>query len=342
MARTFREVRAQRPAPKGKDVMWLRPTEGGFSLLAWKPEKDAWAPMESVTRWGDIEGRPGPLADEAALGEYVRGVVSGAGVADEVGFDYGGAAEAIRSLPKTLTRAVGGEEALLPSVDAALEAIIAKVWYEPMTLALSGASGGAVKVGDTIPAFKASCSAASAPADAVLTLRAWGEVAMVTAETSFTYNVPSVEASARKSYSVTLTATGSDSDGGAQSVAPRSAAWAAWWPALSWRTAAYSEPSSIPKDATATLLARTSGLGKIFDFDSAGGYYLALPEGVSFTDFGQMQGMNDWGGAPTAAVESKWLNGKVSADYVIYCWDQGFTAGAAAREVTLYGIDTTL
>lgn len=342
MARTFREIRAQQPAPKGKDVMWLRPTDGGFNILAWKPETEEWAPMESVTRWGDIEGAPPPVADEATLERWVRGIVSAAGIADEVGFHYGGAAAAIKALPRTLRRAVGGEEALLPSVDAALEAIISKVWYEPMSLSLTGAAGGAVKVGDTIPAFKALCSASAAPADAELTLRAWGGTAAVTPEASFTFNVPAVEASARKAYSVTLSATGSDSDGRPQSVAPKSITWSAWWPALSWRTASYAAPSSIPRDASALLLTRTAGLGKVFDFDAAGGYYLALPAGVRPTDFGQMQGMNDWGGAPAATVAARWLNGKVSADYTIYCWDQGFTPGAAAQEVRLYGVDTIL
>lgn len=342
MARAFREIRAQQPAPKGKDVMWLRPTDGGFNLLAWKPEAEEWSPMESVTRWGDIEGAPGQLADAATLERWVRGIVSGAGIADEVGFHYGGGAAAIRALPRTLARTVGGEEALLPSVDAALEAIIAKVWYEPMALTLAGAAGGAVKVGDTIPAFKASCAASNAPADAELTLRAWGGVAKVAAEASFEFNVPPVEASARKAYSVTLSATGSDSDGRPQAVAPKSITWTAWWPALSWRAPSYSAPSSIPRDAAALLLTRTSGLGKVFDFDSAGGYYLALPEGVRLADFGQMQGMNDWGGSPTATVAAEWLNGKVSMGYTIYCWDQGFTPGAAAQEVRLYGVDTIL
>lgn len=342
MARTFREIRAQQPAPKGKDVMWLRPTDGGFNILAWKPETEEWAPMESVTKWGDIEGAPPQLADAATLEGWVRGIVSGAGVADEVGFHYGGSAAAIKSLPATLSRTVGGEEALLPSVDAALEAIIAKVWYEPMALSLTGAAGGSVKVGDTIPAFTARCSASSPPPDAELTLRAWGVARAVTAEASFSFNVPAVEASERKAYSVTLSATGSDSDGAPQTVAPKSITWSAWWPALSWRTASYAAPSSIPRDAAVTLLSRTTGLGKVFDFDSAGGYYLALPDGVRPVDLGQMQGMNDWGGAPTATVAAAWLNGKVSARYTIYCWDQGFTPGAAAQEVRLHGVDTIL
>lgn len=341
MARTFREIRAQQPAPKGKDVMWLRPTDGGFNILAWKPETEEWAPMESVTKWGDIEGAPGPLADEASLGEYVRGIVSGAGIADEVGFSYGGSAEAIASLPRTLTRTVGGEEVALPSVDAALEAIIAKVWYEPMTLSLTGAAGGAVKVGDAIPAFKASCSASSAPADAELTLRAWGEVKVRTGEASFTYNVPGLAASERKAYTVQLTATGTDSDGKPQSVAPKSITWSAWWPALYWRTASYSEPSSIPAGASALLLSKTSGLGKVFDFDATAGYYVALPKGVELTDFGQMQGMNDWGQHATK-VAATWRNGDVSKEYVIWCWDQKFTAGTTAQEVRLHGINTTL
>lgn len=341
MARAFREIRAQQPAPKGKDVMWLRPTVGGFSLLAWKPEADAWKPMESVTKWGDIDGVPGPLADGDTLEAYVRGIVLGAGVADEVAFDYGGEAAAIKSLPPTLTREVDGAERRLPSVDAALEAIIAKAWYTPMTLALTGASGGSVKVGDTIPAFTAKCSASSPPADAELTLRAWGEARVNTTETSFTHNVLECAASERKSYTVQLTATGTDSDGAAQSVTPKAITWSAWWPAFYWRTAEYSEPSSIPSGASALLLTKTSGLGKVFDFDRTAGYYLALPDGVEPTDFGQMNGQNDWGIRPEARVATKWLNGKVSKDYVIWCWDENFSGGAS-QEVKLYGVNTIL
>lgn len=153
MARTFREIWAQETKPQTQLVMWLRPTETGFNLMVFKPEQNKWVSLQSVTKWSDIEGMPDFMRDGDTINEYFKSLVSSAGIADEVAFDYGGTVPAITGLDKTLDRELDGETVRLASVDAALEAIIAKVWFEETTVLING-MGGDVYVGDACGPYK--------------------------------------------------------------------------------------------------------------------------------------------------------------------------------------------
>lgn len=153
MARTFREIWAQDTKPATQLVMWLRPTETGFNLMVFKPEQNKWVPLQSVTKWSDIEGMPDFMRDGDTINEYFKKLISSAGIADEVAFDYGGTVPAITGLDRTLDREIGGETVRLASVDAALEAIISKVWFEETTASING-MGGDVYVGDKCGPYK--------------------------------------------------------------------------------------------------------------------------------------------------------------------------------------------
>ncbi len=218
MARTFREIWAQDTKPTTQLVMWLRPTETGFNLMVFKPEQNKWVPLQSVTKWSDIEDMPDFMRDGDTINEYFKSLISSAGIADEVAFSYDGSVPAITGLERTLDREVDGETVRLASVDSALEAIIAKVWFEETTVSITG-MGGDAYVGDACGPYKLNYNVANfhpgagtgvrLDASAGLTVTPSGAVTETKGEATVSIFTPTSQGPK----SVTVTAVTLDSDG---------------------------------------------------------------------------------------------------------------------------------
>lgn len=242
--RIFREIHEKyKDAPTSRGVMWLRPGGGSYWLMVYKPETGEWIELNKTT-WADILDKPFMFETVDAFNSYVDTFVSkwlnGNGMADDIAFRYDGSVPQITSLAKTLAR---GDEAL-PSVDAALERIIAKVWFRPLEATLAGMSGN-VYIGEVTKAYTLAYSvtnlvagegagASISASDAIMSLTTSGAVG----EGSGTVSVASFTPAARKDYAVTLTATCEDSDGnaGGQTVTRRCSV-SAYWPCWAWRAA---------------------------------------------------------------------------------------------------------
>ena len=137
MAKIFREIHARSEKPDTHYVLWLEPTEKSYRFLCFKSEDHKWVPVDYKAEWSEITGMPKEFESLESLKDFINSTL----VADEVGFHYDGSVTAITGLSKDLEReyAWGDETSkeLLPSVDAVLEKIISKVWFEDTTLSLS-------------------------------------------------------------------------------------------------------------------------------------------------------------------------------------------------------------
>lgn len=137
MAKIFREIHARSEKPDTHFVLWLEPTEKSYRFLCFKSEENKWVAVDYKAEWSEITGMPKEFESLESLKEFINSTL----VADEVGFHYDGSVPAITGLAKDLEReyAWGDETSkeLLPSVDAVLEKIISKVWFEDTTVSLS-------------------------------------------------------------------------------------------------------------------------------------------------------------------------------------------------------------
>lgn len=241
MTRVFRETHERLLPPEGRDVMWLRPCDGSYTLMVYKPEDGKWIGLNR-TAWGDLLDMPDSFKSETALDsrvtEVAKAAVSSSLMATDVAYSYGGDVEAVKGLPGELDR--GG--AMMPSVASILSLLIGKAWFKPLAVTVSGktpdiaigeeapAREVAFTVSNLIPGEGASVTASvSDPDDMAMSVEG-SEAGGVAIVARFTPTL-------RKDYSVTVTATCADSDGvaGAQTASARSAA-KAWWPVWAWTT----------------------------------------------------------------------------------------------------------
>lgn len=247
MTRIFREAHERTLPPEGRDVMWLRPGDGSYTALVYKPEDGKWVSLNR-TSWSDLLDVPGAFRSEETIRELVKEIAAGSVsdaakeavkdlMAGDVAYRYGGGVEAVRSLPGELDR----EGESLPSVASVLSLLIAKAWFKPLAVTVSGrtpdlyigdeaaAREVSFSVSDIIPGDGASVSA-SVTDDAVRMTVEGTESGGVIAIAPFT-------PTERKAYGVTVTAVCADAEGaaGAQRASATSAC-AAWWPVWAWRT----------------------------------------------------------------------------------------------------------
>lgn len=241
MTRIFREAHERALPPEGRDVLWLRPCEGSYTAMVYKPEDGRWISLNR-TSWSDLLDVPGPFRDEETLREHVKEIVKGAlseaatPMADEVAYRYGGDVGPVKALPGELEK--DGES--LPSVASVLSLLIAKAWFKPLSVTLTGktedlfigdeagAREVAFAVSNLIPGEGASIT--TSVSDDAMSMKVEGGLSGSITLGAFT-------PSARKPYGVTVTAVCADADGepGAQTVSMTSAC-AAWWPVWAWCT----------------------------------------------------------------------------------------------------------
>lgn len=242
MTRIFREAHERALPPEGRDVMWLRPCDGSYTAMVYKPEDGKWISLNR-TSWSDLLDVPGPFRSEETLREHVKELVEGAlseastPMADEVAYRYGGGVEAVKALPGELE--VGGES--LPSVASVLSLLIAKAWFKPLAVTVSGGTPDLI-IGDEAPAREVAFTVSNLiPGDGA-------EVSATVTDDSLRMTVEGTEAggvvavapftpTSRKAYGVTVTAVCPDAEGaaGAQRASATSSC-AAWWPAWAWLT----------------------------------------------------------------------------------------------------------
>lgn len=241
--RIFREAHERTLPPKGRDVMWLRPNDGSYTVLVYKPEDGKWISLNR-TSWSDLLDVPESFRSEETLRELIKEITSGSAseaikelMADDVAYRYGGDVDAIKSLPGELTR---GEEEL-PSVATLLSTIIAKVWFEPLAVRVTGDTPD-LFIGDEAAARKVSFTVSNfIPGDgAGVSVKASDTLVKASVEGTDAggdVTIASFTPTARKSYGVTVTAVCADAEGeaGAQRVSATSAC-AAYWPAWAWMT----------------------------------------------------------------------------------------------------------
>lgn len=311
--RIFREIQERALEPEPDGVMWLQPGGGsGFWLRVYRRETCEWVRINQPA-WADVTGKPPMLETGETLNVYLNNYVGewlkANGMADDVAFRYDGAVPQIASLARTLER--GGET--LTSVDAALERIIAKVWFRPLEAALAGMSGN-VYIGEATQAYSLSYSVTNLMAgegagasidvsDALVKATPSGAVG----EGAGTVTVAPFTPAARKDYAVTLTATCEDSDGnaGGQTVTRRCAV-SAYWPCWAWRAA---EPQGSESKAGKMMVT-----GDIkFSYEPGRHYYhLLVPSEVSTAT---QANTGDWDGNLKAVAGGFSLMGRA---YTLY------------------------
>lgn len=245
--RIFREAHERTLPPEGRDVMWLRPNDGSYTAFVYKPEDGKWISLNR-TSWSDLLDVPGSFRSEETIRELVKEIAAGSVsevvkeavrdlMADDVAYRYGGDVEAVKSLPGELDR----EGESLPSVASVLSLLIAKVWFKPLAVTVSGATKDlfigekaearevSFTVSNIIPGEGAEVSAAVT--DDSLQMSVEGT------EGGGTVTIAPFTPTARKSYGVTVTAVCADAEGkaGAQKASATSAC-AAYWPVWAWMT----------------------------------------------------------------------------------------------------------
>lgn len=245
--RIFREAHERTLPPEGRDVVWLRPNDGSYTALVYKPEDGKWVSLNR-TSWSDLLDVPGSFRSEETIRELVKEIAAGSAsdavveavrglMADDVAYRYGGGVEAVKSLPGELDREGGG----LPSVASVLSLLIAKVWFKPLAVSVSGGTPDLLigdeararevpfTVSNIIPGDGAEVSA-SVTDDAVRMTVEGTESGGVIAIGPFT-------PTERKRYGVTVTAVCADAEGapGAQRASATSAC-EAYWPVWAWST----------------------------------------------------------------------------------------------------------
>ena len=272
------------PEPKTKLIMWLKPTKAGFNLKAWKPEVNKWANLQTETLWEEIKNMPDYLATDDNFNEYVNNLIESAGIADSVAFKYDGEVSQITGLEKTLEREVDGEKVSLPSVDATLEKIIAKVWFKDMTASISGLDGGNHCIGFDVPSatIEYSIKNYAGGEGAYRTISVNSSLMSLTPSGSLTNDKGSVKLAsfipnARQQYKVTLDVACEDSDGNANGQKKSvSTSINAYWPYWTWSSES-ATATSCPDTSAKKPLTNVSESIKFTFENGSKYYYLLLP-----------------------------------------------------------------
>lgn len=272
------------PEPKTKLIMWLKPTKTGFNLKAWKPEANKWANLQTETLWEEIKNMPDYLTTDDSFNEYVNNLIESAGIADSVAFKYDGEVGQITGLEKTLEREVDGEKVSLPSVDATLEKIIAKVWFKDMTASISGLDGGNYCIGFDVPSatIEYSIKNYAGGEGAYRTISVNSSLMSLTPSGSLTDDkgtakLASFIPNARQQYKVTLDVACEDSNGNANGQKKSvSTSINAYWPYWTWS----SESADATNSFDITTKKPLTNVSESIKFSFENGskyYYLFLP-----------------------------------------------------------------
>lgn len=272
------------PEPKTKLIMWLKPTKTGFNLKAWKPEANKWANLQTETLWEEIKNMPDYLATDDNFNEYVNNLIESAGIADSVAFKYDGEVSQITGLEKTLEREVDGEKVSLPSVDATLEKIIAKVWFKDMTASISGLDGGNYCIGFSVPSatIEYSISNYAGGEGAYRKISVNSSLMSLTPDGDLTNNkglakLASFVPNARQQYKVTLDVACDDSDGKANGQKKSvSTSINAYWPYWTWSSESADATNSFDITTKKPLTNVSESIKFTFENGSKY-YYLFLP-----------------------------------------------------------------
>lgn len=297
-ARIFRQILERAKPPESEFDLWLEPARDKFWLLVYKRETQEWISLGTKTAWGDVLDKPSIFQSEENFNEYVNNLIEGAGIADSVAFDYNdGTVSQIENLPKVLKRTVDGEEKTLVSVDAVLEAIIAKLWFQSLglTLAANGWNGKSVYVGDEVPAVPISYSAANYVDNeySKITVKPNGVTVNWDEEDGSRENsgtIAKFTAVARRTYSVKVDVACDDADGNHEGQ-KKSATVAlnAYYPIWVWSSA--TETTTPPTDSKKMLTSLTSASFKFKPGNYY--YYMLLPDVISIKE--ATQGLKgDW------------------------------------------------
>lgn len=284
-SRIFRQViESAKPPESGLDL-WLEPNDKSFWLNAFKRERQEWVSLGSKAYWDDIIDMPDYIKTEEAFNTYIKKFIADAGIADSVAFNYDGTVEQITALAKTLEREVDGAKMTLPSVDATLERIIAKVWFQKMVASLSGLSGN-VYIGEAVTDKTLKYSVANFSGgegsyirvsgnDSLMTLTPSGDLEAESGDIALSGFTPT----SRKSYKVTLEVSCEDSDGvaGGQKQSP-SCSLNAYWPIWAWKSE--TAMTEAPADKTGKSILMSTSF--TFSFEKGNYYYyLLLPVDLS-------------------------------------------------------------
>lgn len=272
------------PEPKTKLIMWLKPTKTGFNLKAWKPEANKWANLQTETLWEEIKNMPDYLTTDDSFNEYVNNLIESAGIADSVAFKYDGEVSQITGLEKTLEREVDGEKVSLPSVDATLEKIIAKVWFKDMTASISGLDGGNHCIGFDVPSatIEYSISNYAGGEGAYREISVNSSLMSLTPNGDLTNNkglakLASFIPNARQQYKVTLDVACDDSDGKVNGQKKSvSTSINAYWPYWTWSSESADATNSFDITTKKPLTNVSESIKFTFENGSKY-YYLFLP-----------------------------------------------------------------
>ena len=272
------------PEPKTKLIMWLKPTKTGFNLKAWKPEANKWANLQTETLWEEIKNMPDYLTTDDSFNEYVNNLIESAGIADSVAFKYDGEVSQITGLEKTLEREVDGEKVSLPSVDATLEKIIAKVWFKDMTASISGLDGGNYCIGFDVPSatIEYSISNYAGGEGAYREISVNSSLMRLTPNGDLTNNkglakLASFIPNARQQYKVTLDVACDDSDGKVNGQKKSvSTSINAYWPYWTWSSESADATNSFDITTKKPLTNVSESIKFTFENGSKY-YYLFLP-----------------------------------------------------------------
>lgn len=339
-ARIFRQIiESAKPPESGLDL-WLEPNGTSFWLNAFKRERQEWVSLGTKAYWGDIINMPDYIKTDEAFKTYVNKLIENAGIADSVAFKYDGTVEQITALAKTLSREVDGEEVTLPSVDAALERIIAKVWFQKMVASLSGMSDN-VYIGEAVSDKTLQYSVTNFSGgedsyirvsgnDSLMSLTPSGDLEAESGSITLAGFTPT----SRKSYKVTLEVSCEDSDGvaGGQKQSP-SCSLNAYWPVWAWKS------EDAATEAPSTLTGKKMLMSTTFTFSFENGnyyYYLLLP--VELSNATQAN-TGDWKDKFSVVNDSAYTI--CNRKYKLYrtTEKQNNTSAAASVTVTVKAID---
>jgi hypothetical protein len=283
-ARIFRQILERAKPPESEYDLWLEPSKNSFWLNVYKRETQEWQSLGTKAYWDDILDMPDYLATDDDFNEYVNNLIESAGIADSVAFKYDGEVSQITGLEKTLEREVDGEKVSLPSVDATLEKIIAKVWFKDMTASISGLDGGNHCIGFDVPSatIEYSIKNYAGGEGAYRTISVNSSLMSLAPSGSLTDDkgtakLASFIPNARQQYKVTLDVACEDSNGNANGQKKSvSTSINAYWPYWTWSSES-ATATSCPDTSAKKPLTNVSESIKFTFENGSKYYYLLLP-----------------------------------------------------------------
>lgn len=224
-ARIFRQIKESAKPLETPMDMWLMPNARSFWLMVYKPEQREWVSLGTKTYWDEILARPTYLLNEENLINFINENTINVQTADEVGFRYDGTVDTITSIEPTVTVKESGEN--LPSVDAVLEKIIRKIWWQDLSVGITtspkyryvkvardtGDISFSWKISNYIKGESSTVNCIKSSMD--LTVTGTEALAMVDGDATGTLTIPSFRPTAYKDYTVKVQAVCEDADGNA-------------------------------------------------------------------------------------------------------------------------------